>query len=169
VRHGSGAHVSLPDPSTVAESMSLMLRLTASTDPFRDVYEVRSLLEVEVAGLAAKRATEAQLAELHEQLEVMGATTDREAAAEADVEFHAQLARATHNGLFLILLDSVADIMLELRRRALAVPGNKEQAIRDHRQILERVLARDVVGARAAMTAHLADGIHRIEGLDTPG
>jgi len=165
VRRGSGAHVSLPDASTVAESMGLILRLTSSADPFREVFEVRSLLEVEVAGLAAERATEVELADLEEQLAAMTHTADREAAAEADVEFHAQLARATHNGLFLILLDSVSDIMLEVRRRSLAVPGNKDRAIHDHSLILERVRARDAAGARSAMATHLADGMQRIQQL----
>src|SRR5262245_28566351 len=55
VRSGSGLRVAAVDAAAVSESMSLFLR-GGSLD-FEKVHEVRTLLEVHIAGIAAERAT----------------------------------------------------------------------------------------------------------------
>src|SRR3954464_7521810 len=70
VRSGSGLRVAAVDANAVSESMSLFLR--GGTLDFEKVHEVRTLLEVHIAGLAADRATTADLAglrEVHERME----------------------------------------------------------------------------------------------------
>src|SRR5256885_15630501 len=64
VRSGSGLRVAAVDATAVTESMSLFLR--GRTLDFEKVHEVRALLEVHIAGLAADRATTADLAGLRE-------------------------------------------------------------------------------------------------------
>ncbi len=59
VRTGSGLRVAAVDAAAVSESMSLYLR-GGSVD-FARVHEVRRLLEVEIAGLSAERATAEQI------------------------------------------------------------------------------------------------------------
>src|SRR5918992_728341 len=54
VRSGSGLRVAAVAASAVSESMSLFLR--CRTIDFEKVHEVRALLEVHIAGLAAERA-----------------------------------------------------------------------------------------------------------------
>ena len=79
-----------------------------ATLDFEKVHEVRALLEVHIAGIAAERATEedvAQLRDIHERMQ--RETADVEAAARDDLEFHRAIARATHNELFLLLMDSI--------------------------------------------------------------
>src|SRR5215213_8947126 len=56
VRSGSGLRVAAVDADSVRESMSLFLR--GGAIDFDKVNEVRSLLEVHIAGLAAERRTE---------------------------------------------------------------------------------------------------------------
>ncbi len=73
VRSGSGLRVAAVDAAAVSESMSLYLR-GASVD-FEKVHEVRALLEVHIAGAAAERATEEDLARLravHERMQRRG-------------------------------------------------------------------------------------------------
>jgi GntR family transcriptional repressor for pyruvate dehydrogenase complex len=122
------------------------------------VLEIRLLLEVEVAGLAAERRTSADLEELEEILrEAMEIQDDRDAFAECDVEFHAALAGATHNELFSVILDSLTDIMLRMRQMAFDVPGMVQRSFKYHGAILEQVRAGDVEGARQAMRVHLVE------------
>ncbi len=83
--------------------------------------------------------------------------------AEADVEFHAVLARATGNELFSLLLDSLASIMVEIRKASLALPGSQENAIEHHQKILEHVRAGEGSAARKAMQLHLEDGKKKME------
>src|SRR4051794_5481646 len=115
VRTGSGLRVAAVDGSNVSESMSLFLRGSSTLD-YPKVHEVRAVLEVEVAGLAAVRATDDDVAQMRENCERMETDDDVEAAALHDVEFHRAIARGTHNELYLLLLDSIGDALLEVRR-----------------------------------------------------
>ena len=153
VRTGSGLRVSAVHPSTVSESMSLFLRASSTLD-YPRVHEVRAMLEVEVAGLAALRATDEDIAEMREICARMEAEEDVEAASLHDVEFHRAIARGTHNELHLLLLDSIGDALLEIRRENLA-GGSGPDTIASHRVILARIAAHDPDGARDAMRAHL--------------
>jgi GntR family transcriptional repressor for pyruvate dehydrogenase complex len=153
VRTGSGLRVAAVDSSNVSESMSLFLRGSSTLD-YPKVHEVRAMLEVEVAGLAAVRATEEDVARMRETCELVETEEDVDAASVHDVEFHRAIARATHNELHLLLLDSIGDALIEIRRRNLA-GGSRADTIASHREILDRIAAHDPDGARAAMRAHL--------------
>jgi GntR family transcriptional repressor for pyruvate dehydrogenase complex len=158
IRPSSGMVIARPTPGTVAETVGLLLRMS-SDEPYADLFEVRRLLEVEIAGLAAERRTEDNLVELVNLVRLMNANLDApEQFAESDVQFHSALARATQNPIFTILLDSIADLMLEIRYKAVSVPVNIESAAKHHVRILERVRERNAEGARQAMTAHIIEG-----------
>ena len=66
--HSGGLVVSAPSPESVGRSMSLMLRLGREPIPHDKVLEVRRLIEVEIAKLAAERRTEADLQSMAEIL-----------------------------------------------------------------------------------------------------
>ena len=159
-RPGGGTVVRSPSAQAVAQSMTMLLRVGQGQLEFdyRKVLEIRRLLEVEVAGLAAERRTPTDLEELEEILhEAAGIQDDRDAFAECDVEFHAALASATHNELFSVMLDSFADIMLRMRQMAFDVPGMVQRSFKYHGAILEQVRASNVEGARQAMRDHLVE------------
>ena len=123
---------------------------------FEKVHEVRTVLEVHIAGLAAERASDEDLARLrqvHERMQDEAA--DVAAAALDDLEFHRMIARATHNDLFLLLMDSIGSTLIDIRRENLG-SGAAPETLGQHERILERISAHD--GARSAMTAHL-DGV----------
>jgi GntR family transcriptional repressor for pyruvate dehydrogenase complex len=142
-----------------AVSASLRLYLHGSDElPYGAIHEVRSTLEIQIAGLAAERATEDEIARLERACEkTREVEDDGEAYALADVEFHRTLAKLTHNALFVIVLDSIRDIMLEIRRATFDLPGNATKTYRQHRQIYVKVATRDVDGARDAMGRHLEE------------
>lgn len=156
VRAGSGVHVATVDAASVSEQMGLFLRGRAAIE-YRRINEVRGALEVQTARLAAERATDADIAVLRESCDRMARLTDSETASREDVEFHRAIARATHNELFLVMLDSIGDILLEIRRVTLAVPGRIPQGVAYHRRILDRIATHDVAGADEAMREHLDD------------
>jgi len=125
---------------------------------FEKVHEVRTVLEVHIAGLAAERASDedvARLREVHERMQREAG--DVAAAARDDLEFHRMIARATHNDLFLLLMDSIGSSLIDIRRENLG-SGAAAMTLGQHERILERVAAHDVEGARTAMSAHL-DGV----------
>jgi GntR family transcriptional regulator, transcriptional repressor for pyruvate dehydrogenase complex len=153
VRSGSGLRVVAVGPSTVRESMALFLR--GGTIDFDKVHEVRALLEVHLAGMAAERAAPEDIDALravHGRMEA--ATGDVEAAASDDLEFHRVIARATHNELYLVLMDSIGTSLIDIRRENLG-SGAAQMTLAQHARILDRIAAHDPEGAREAMAAHL--------------
>jgi GntR family transcriptional repressor for pyruvate dehydrogenase complex len=158
VRPGSGTLIRSPSARAVSQSMSLFLRAGQPQVDYAKVHEIRRVLEIEIAGLAAERRTDADLARLAEILSEMAAIDDdRDRFARNDVAFHSALAAATHNELFSILLDSIVDIMLRVREMGFDVPGSPANALKFHRAIYEQVRDGDPAGARETMRVHLAD------------
>ncbi len=169
VRPGTGLTIAAADPASVAESMNLYLR--GGGIPYEKVHEVRTMIEIQVAGLAAERGTEEEIAilrQIHEGLSDLTEGNDFVALAIADVEFHRQLARMTANELHLVMLGSIGDVLLEVRLETVANREDSRAAVIAHGQVLERVAARDPVGARAAMTAHLEQAFQEWVRLGRP-
>jgi GntR family transcriptional repressor for pyruvate dehydrogenase complex len=158
VQPGSGTVVRSPTPESVAQSMTLLLRAAQPEADYDKVHEVRRLLEVEIAGLAAERRTIEDLEELETILLDSSETQDDpDCFPECDVAFHAALAQATHNELFPLLLDSMVDIMIKVRQLGFQVPGMPARALKYHRAVFEQVRAGDAEGARQAMREHLIE------------
>lgn len=157
VRSGSGVHVARVDATNVTESMNLFLRGSGPI-PYEKVHEVRTMIEISAATLAAERATDEDVAWLRGVCEQMAAATgDPVGASLADVEFHRGVARLTHNELYLVMLDSIGDVLLEIRAATLGLPGRIQAGIEYHRGIFERIAAHDPEGAADAMRVHLED------------
>jgi GntR family transcriptional regulator, transcriptional repressor for pyruvate dehydrogenase complex len=153
-RAGSGLRVVAVGPATVSESMNLYVR--GGGLDFQHVHEVRRMLEVHITGLAAERAAEDdidRLAAVHDQM--AASLGDFEAAALHDLEFHRAIARATHNELFLVLMDSIGHALLDIRRANIARGGTGPLTVEEHGEILAALRARDPKRARTAMRTHL--------------
>ena len=91
VRVGRGLEVGRVASGLVSESMTLYLR-GSETVGYDKVSEVRSALEIEIAGVAAARATPAQIKEISAVARRLAKAKDAEQAAHADVEFHRAIA-----------------------------------------------------------------------------
>jgi GntR family transcriptional repressor for pyruvate dehydrogenase complex len=169
VRPGTGLTIAAVDPASVAESVNLYLR--GKSIPYEKVHEVRTMIEVQVAGLAAERGGAEEIAALrriHENLVALTEGDDLEALALADVEFHRQIARMTANELHLLMLDAIGDVLLEVRRETVANRDDSRAAVIAHGRVLERIAARDARGAREAMAAHLEQAFQEWVRLDRP-
>jgi GntR family transcriptional regulator, transcriptional repressor for pyruvate dehydrogenase complex len=153
VRSGSGLRVAAVDETTALQSLSWFIR--GGRLEYPKVHEVRSMIEVEMAALAAERRTDEQLQTMRDAHAHFQSVVDNiEEAAHADLEFHAIIARATQNDLFSVLLGSISDALIEIRRENLA-GGTGADTVAEHGRILERIAESDPEGARAAMRAHL--------------
>jgi DNA-binding FadR family transcriptional regulator len=121
-----------------------------------NLLELRRILEVEIAGLAAQRANREHVAAMRETLAAMQATAAAPLECiEHDIGFHRVLAEAAGNPLMPLVLEPVAQLLRASRVATIHNPGAVERSVEAHRQILERVEARDDEGARAAMRRHL--------------
>jgi GntR family transcriptional repressor for pyruvate dehydrogenase complex len=155
VRTGSGVRIVSVDSDTVRESMRHFVH--AQVPDYASVAEVRGVLEVAAAGLAAERATDEDIASLTAAVDRMARSLNRvEASARADLEFHRAIASATHNELFLLLHDSIGDALVAVRRETLAAgKAERERVLKAHHRILDAVAKHDRGLAETAMREHL--------------
>lgn len=163
VKSGGGVVVTQIGREDVAETMRLFIQTRGGHDedgPFSydKVHEVREMLEVQVAGVAAERATPSDLAELRVAFrELSNAVGSVELSSLKDVEFHRTIAKITHNDLYLIMLDSIRDVLVEIRQETLVKPERRRYVLAFHKRILEAIESGDSDQARKAMADHLED------------
>ena len=129
-----------------------LIELSYSQDTFEDFMEFRRTNEREIARLACIRATEEDLDRLRNSVERLEAdATD----FEADVDFHVNLAYASHNTIFAAMLNYVNSLILELRMRFFEREEYHGKTAEAHRRIYEAVKARDEELAVYEMGRHL--------------
>ena len=132
-----------------------------------ELAEARRLIEVELAGLAAERATADELKLIGSYLEQMAqSASDSKQFLNADIDFHLAIGQAAHNSILLNALLLIRNLMKRWIGGALAVPGVQAKALLQHKSIFLALSNRDRAGARAAMTAHLEEmASHLVEVL----
>jgi GntR family transcriptional repressor for pyruvate dehydrogenase complex len=164
VKPGCGSYIEALTPDAALASIELLLRLRQTPQLLDNLYEIRRMVEIEIAGLAAERATSQDLAALEAALEGMAAARGRpELFTEHDLAFHSALAKATHNDLFSTLLSPIANLWLELILISYHAPGAAQQGIDHHRAILSALRGRNRERARDAMRAHIQDSQGQVE------
>lgn len=163
---GSGVRVADVGHEGVSESLSIFLLQRGPLDPVK-INEVRNCLELKTVELAAQRASDEQIEGIRQACELMhGLEGCAEEASQADMLFHRTIAEATGNELFLVLVDSMSDVLLHVRRATLGDKKRGEIALEQHRRVAQAMEKRDVEGAIEAMRFHLADGLAAF--LQTP-
>src|SRR5450631_4507503 len=125
-----------------------------------DVIEVRKGMESWTAYYAAERALPEDLRRLEEIVEGMRRNlAGLEPSEDLDANFHIVIARATHNIVWLHLMQSLFDAMKEFQQsvwRAVYITREDHHLLYNHHQrIFEAIKEKDAAGARDAMIEHL--------------
>jgi len=125
-----------------------------------DVIEVRKGMESWTAYYAAQRALPEDLRRLEEIVDGMRRNLDGlQQSEDLDANFHIVIARATHNFVWLHLMQSLFDAMKEFQQsvwRAVYLTHEDHHLLfKHHQRIFEAIKARDAAGARDAMNEHL--------------
>jgi DNA-binding FadR family transcriptional regulator len=121
--------------------MRLMVRGREGLD-YGKVNEVRTTLEVQTARLAAQRAKAEDIERLCDDHERSLRAGDIATAGELGFQFHRELTRASDNELLLGMLDSISDLLREVRNQAMNFPHVGEKSLQAHRRILRGVKAK---------------------------
>ncbi len=124
----------------------------------RKLFEVREVIEPDLAALAARRATaehiekmRAILAEQEAQIR-QGGTGVRQ-----DTLFHYLLAEATGNEILLRIMDSLMDLLLKTREESLQHDKRPARSLKQHRAMLRAIEARNPRAAERLMYQHIAE------------
>ena len=154
---GGTVVMSLVDTSAT-NTLSELIRV--QQDRALDVIEVRKCMESWTAWYAAERALPEDIRRLEEIITGMERNLDGLLPSEdLDANFHIVVARATHNIVWLHLMQSLFDAMKEFQQsvwRAVYITSeDHHQLYRHHRSIFEAIRQKDSEAARKAMMAHL--------------
>jgi DNA-binding GntR family transcriptional regulator len=123
-----------------------------------EIFYVREALEGMAARLAAENATPGEIAEIRELLDDMEAVRERgdvAALRPLTAEFHRSIGRASHNGRLLQSLESLLEHVRQMQTSTLLqVEGRPAEALKEHRDLLKAIEARDAERAEKLARAH---------------
>ncbi|MDO4554934.1 MAG: FadR/GntR family transcriptional regulator [Lachnospiraceae bacterium] len=121
-----------------------------------DLYELRLMIEPQIAGIAATKATEQELADLYEYgRKIEEKDTPRDQVIEYNRRFHNAIAKATHNEFIIRLFHNInTAIVKEFNMEDSELMTNRDM-IESHKMIMEYLRLRDSEGATQAMRLHL--------------
>jgi DNA-binding FadR family transcriptional regulator len=130
----------------------------ADTSP-AEIMQVRLLLEPQVAALAARVGTQADLDRIVECLDAGGRAEDFEGFEAWDAKLHHSIAKAAHNGLLMNMFDVLntaraLPIWGTLKRRT-SSPERRRCYHNEHTAIIDALRDRDPAEAGGAMRTHL--------------
>jgi len=155
-RQGDGTYIASKPIESLVRPLATVI-LTEKDDQM-DLFEMRRMIEPDLAYLAAERATEEEIAMMEKVLDLQEEKISRgESGTDVDKSFHYIMARAARNKALLRVTDNVMDLLAESREQYLQVEGRPQKSILRHREVLEAIRARDPGRAEQCMLEHLMD------------
>jgi DNA-binding FadR family transcriptional regulator len=158
VRQGSGTRVTPPDRWDPLDPaiLGVLRGRGASAAVLRDLLEARTIIECEVAALAAARRGPAELAALEAALTLMrSAVDDPPRFVTGDSAFHLTLLHAAGNRVLERMTLPMHELLSYAQQLTDAIPGVLGRALADHERIAGAVERQDPAAAREAMREHL--------------
>ncbi|AWE43305.1 MULTISPECIES: FadR/GntR family transcriptional regulator [unclassified Actinobaculum] len=142
--------------------LGTLINMTLRTSSEREVglklVELRRMIEVGAAGLAARNRSEDDLQAIAQQVEIMdaaGAEADVETVVSADLAFHRAIMEASGNPFVLAVMAPLEVAMRQSRRVTSSDAAVRERAQTHHREVLRAIEMGDEQAAKDAMRSHM--------------
>ena len=155
IRRGDGTYVKEVSVTSQFEDIFPMLML--SKNDYEEIYEFRLILEVENARLAAKRATDDDVKKLRASYEEMRKNVhDIEKFAEYDINFHTDIALATHNSFIIKTTSIIHEVLQKMMVAGVRTVG-MDPGIYFHEKIIEAIEQKNATAAAKIMKQHISN------------
>jgi GntR family transcriptional repressor for pyruvate dehydrogenase complex len=171
IRRGQGMFVVSRDvEATIDQLASVLLKQRAA---FEELFAVRRLLEPAAAEWAATRGEPddfVRLERIVSDMETAGGLDppDFDAVADRDTQLHVEVAATADNRVLVRLMQAIQDLHREQLETSQRYAGRLTETLKDHRRIVDAIVARDPVEAHRAMSKHLKNAetatLARLEG-----
>ncbi len=158
-KQGEGNFIRDNFDNSLFEPLSLVFMLEKSNK--EDIIEVRRIIEVEAAALAAKRITEDQLKNLEYTIDEIKNIEDEKILLKLDKNFHYEIAQASNNFILLNIINSCStliDSLIQNARYKIEIMenfDNKQELLDQHEKIYLALKKRDSKLASKLMNEHL--------------
>lgn len=153
-------------PPSARSSFRIDVLQLAEENRLSSLFELRGLLEINAAGIAAQRRSEQDLERLEAAIALMeGKKGFGDEQLEADADFHRVLGGATSNEYLATIIAYLSNRLKETVRatdKVYAKDDLIEVTVSEHRMILDAVRSGDAAKARAAMAAHIRGAAERL-------
>jgi len=159
MKQGEGTYVKQFDAENITFPLSTAMLM--NKEDVKNLLEVRKIIEVGAAAVAASKRNEESLEKMKAALDEMKVSCgNKELGEKSDMDFHLALAASTQNPLVSHLLLHVSDLMQETMketRRLLLFSKwtTTEKLYEEHVEIYHAVLEQNGEKARKAMLTHL--------------
>ncbi|UCF88593.1 MAG: FadR family transcriptional regulator [bacterium] len=155
-RQGDGTYIARQPVETLVNPLANVI--FTEKDGQMQLFEMRRIIEPQLAYLAAERATPEELDMLEKAVEEQErAMAKGESGMEVDKTFHYILAQAAGNKVILSIVDNIMDLLSESRDKYLQVEGRPGMSLVRHREILQAIKTGDKDLAARVMHEHLED------------
>lgn len=152
---GKGAYISTETKNLASIHMIDLLDIFRS-NPFKDLLEARRVVETKMAALAAINADQEDLQNMREALTDMETDITLQGTGITGTNrFHLGIYKASKNIILYKIGMMLHGLMHESREITLAIPGRAGQSLKEHRQILRAIEAKDSDSAALLMDQHL--------------
>lgn len=160
-RVGDGTFVC---PRTEFLSRPLLWAFTGTDhSELRDIMEARTIMEENLAGLAAERASDEGIAEIGAAVQAMRDCIARgESILEADMAFHIAVSRAAQNEILTNAVQLLRNLMRQSLQYKLTIPNIHDEVLRSHAGIYAAIRSRKPAAARLAMKRHLEETMRHV-------
>ena len=162
LKNGLGAFVTKPKNTTVFSAVSRIMHMNNICDD--DLTQMRAMLEVNAARLAATHITDDILEALRHNIEAFSDKTLSPAERVAlDYRFHNLIAKASSNALLEIFIDVLISLLTDYMGKGVLIAGGIDDAITRHKKILRALEAHSTEDAVTAMNEHIAASKRNVE------
>jgi len=162
IRPGQGTYVSSNEANFFIVPLSWSLFLNGSQ--VESLLEVRNLMEVRAAYLAAGCRVEAKLNKLDEishRIHKAYMERDFKEFLDADLEFHICIAECSGNQVIYSMIQTISNLMRHVSGTGMADERQLQEIYDEHKKIYGLILAKDGDGASGAMREHLRKSLGR--------
>lgn len=165
-RPGSGTFIvdSIPEVFTEPIHFLTLINRTSTSE----LFEARSIIEVGLAELAARRASPTDIARMRDTIDAMEAMrADPVVLIEHDMRFHQAVASAANNQLMTGVMETLTRLLYHKRLQTVFNQNNVEAAIRGHRYIVDAIENSDASLAKQMVVAHLSETLRNWEEIQS--
>ena len=128
----------------------------------QDVLEIREALEELSVQVACDKITDEEIAKLQKNMknfEHSLKSGDLKKMAQADVEFHDVIYRATDNPKLISMLNNLREQMYRYRVEYLKNPQNHEQLLKEHEAIYKGIVEKDKDAVTEMIRKHISNQV----------
>ncbi|MDD2452466.1 MAG: FadR/GntR family transcriptional regulator [Synergistaceae bacterium] len=131
-------------------------RVPLQDEAILELVEARLVLEPAIAVEAAKHASPSDLTRIRRILTKTGKDVESlEHRAQCDYDFHLVLAESTHNFIFVNIVKMTFNLIMATHERIYTLLDDKEIFLREHEEVYDAIVVRDLERAARLMKAHV--------------